>query len=174
MPFKKTLYVIFSVFLAFKIHADNSNLYIGTAIAGAFIQESGYENDTSRFLPNMGYQFRQVYVETGSANIGKFKLQGSADTSIEVNGLTIVIGKKFKLENTLNINIHGGAILWESEATLLGNFVGDDKDTSAIIGFGFSRDFLKSKIGIRTQLQQLLDISGTDISLLSVGINFYL
>ena len=160
MPFKKTLYVIFSFFLAFKIHADNSNLYIGTAIAGAFIQESGYENDTSRFLPNLGYQFRQVYVETGLANIGKFKLQGYADTSIDVNGL--------------NVNIHGGAILWESEATLLGNIVGDDKDTSAIIGFGFSRNFLKSKISIRTQIQQLLDISGTDISLLSVGINFYL
>lgn len=174
MPAKLALFLLCSVFISAKATADDSNLYIGTAVAGAFIHKSGYKNDTSLFFPNLGYQSGQLFVEAGLANIGSFKLQQSADTRIDVDGLSIFAGKQFNLDNGLAVNIHGGAILWKSEAILLGNVVGEDEDTSAILGFGFSKYFIKSRISIRTQLQRLSDISGTDISLLSAGINFYL
>lgn len=174
MLFKKLLYVMFALFLTFEANADDSNLYVGTEIAVAFIQESGFEDDISLFFPNLGYQFGQFYLETGLASIGSFEVKGSTDTSIDVEGLTMTLGKQFKLENSLDFHIHGGAIRWESEAILLGNIVGEDDGTSTVLGFGFSRRPSQSKIRVRAQLQKLFDISGTDILLLSVGINFHL
>lgn len=175
MLFKKFLCVIFALLLPFKANADDhSNLYVGTELAVAFIQESGFEDDKSLFFPNLGYQFGELYLEAGLADIGSFDVKGSTDTSIDVKGLTMVLGKQFKLENGPDIHFHGGAIRWKTEAILLGNLVGEDEDTSTVVGFGISRQFSQSRIRIRTQLQKLFDISGTDILLLSVGINFHL
>ena len=169
-----TIILLCSFLIMNKAAADDSSFYIGTAAAGAFIHKSGYENDIALFFPNLGYQSGQFFVETGLANIGIFKLKASTDTSINVDGLSIFIGNKFNLKNELAINIHGGAILWKSEATLLGNIIGEDEDTSAMLGFGFSKYIIGSRVSIRTQFQRLFDISGTDISLLSAGINFHL
>lgn len=153
-------------------YADDSNIYIGASIAYAHIHESSYEDDTSDLYPVLGYNFSPVYIEAGFSKVGSFKLKNTPNTNIDVEVFSTIAGMQFNLTDNVTANIHGGSIFWQSEATLWGNIVGDDSDTSYVLGFGLSRYLTQKKLSFRVQIQHLYDISGTDFSLLSVGINY--
>ncbi len=173
MLFKNIVYLIFSFFLLVNVKADEPNLFFGSSIANAAIQESGYENDNS-FSFNVGYKLSPIYLESSITNIGSFKLKRLTATKIDLKGFSLLVGKQFNINSGLNMNVHGGAILWEADATLLNSTVGDDKDISSMLGFGVSYFFKRPRISIRSQVQYLFDISGTDISLVSLGINYHI
>lgn len=173
MSCKNIVYLIFSFFLLVNVKADEPNLFLGSSVANATIQESGYKNDNS-FSFNVGYKLSPIYLESSITNIGSFKFKRLTSTKIDLKGFSLLVGKQFNINKGLNMNVHAGAILWKADATLLNSTVGDDKDTSSMLGFGVSYFFKRPRISIRSQVQYLFDISGTDISLVSVGINCHI
>ncbi len=171
--YKNLVYLIFSSLLVVNAKADETRFFLGSSIANTTIQESGYKGDTS-FSLNFGYRLSSMYLESSVTNLGSFKLKRSTDTKINLKGVSLLLGKQFNIVKGLNMNIHGGAILWKADATLLNRSVGDDQKTSAMMGLGLSYFFKIPKLSIRSQIQYLFDISETDILLLSVGINYHI
>ncbi|NOY72817.1 MAG: outer membrane beta-barrel protein [Gammaproteobacteria bacterium] len=171
--YKILVYLIFSSILVVNAKADETSFFLGSSVANTTIQENGYKSDTS-FALNFGYRFSSIYLESNVTNLGSFKLKRSTDTKINLKGISLLLGKQFNIAKELNMNIHGGAILWKADATLLNKSVGDDQKTSAMLGLGISYFFKIPKLSIRSQIQYLFDISETDISLLSVGINYHI
>lgn len=114
--------------------------------------------------------FRYLSLELGYQDIGRFNIETSENTHVDVAGFTVGGLKRFQLKNWFSTDLKLGLLAWEAKATLLDEKVGEDRGTNLWVGV--TANLHATKIfGLFLGWQWFFDISEANISTASLGLS---
>lgn len=149
--------------------AQEPDWYLTVNVGEGEVDDDDFD-ESDVVLLYLGYRFdAKSSVEFGFADLGEFDVDLLPDTYVEVDGIEAAVLFGTPLGESARLFGRVGVYAWEIEATLLGVDVGDEDDTSLLLGVGLDLAF-NQHIGGRIMLQYYEDIADADIKTLTFGL----
>lgn len=132
--------------------------------------ESGFENSDGAFA-SIGVRFAKLDSQLTIGSLGKFNFDGDTSNNIRVDALSLVAGPHYKPGEYVGVDLFGGVTAYRSVARIAGVDVGENRDWTATLGAGVSWA-VKHYFELRMRGLYYHDVSGTQISAVTFGVNF--
>ena len=163
----KTQFLVASLLVPLSSFAT-AQAYIGGALGATDVEEPGFDNSATYKIYG-GWRAGNLGIEGAYINFDGFDEQGSfgaqyvAGDGLEVSGIGFVpLGERVELFGKL------GMLAWSLEANSYGGTFGSDDGTSFAYGAGIQFKPAQ-QLSLRLEYQGFLDVSGSDLSAVTLG-----
>lgn len=149
----------------------SENLQIEGSLGVANLSKSGYTSGENSEI-SIAYTTPNIFYRVGGSYIGGFSLSEDRDHSdVNIGGIFAGIGNTFDL-GFLDMDLEGGLLYSELQASYQGRDLDDQNDTSPYITVKVEKR-LSKLVGIHLGYKYINDLIGSDINLIQAGVRFH-